>query len=118
MRAYVVVCTIYVVIAGGIVLCVIAAIYAGRHRRLFIEDFGTVLLIPILFLLIAGYRDLAMGLIVWPIVLAVILMYAFAAKVSFVDRPSGHAHRNSKWLFYSALFCAVGAAVVLPPWYE
>ena len=52
---------IYAAIAGGLLLFVVAAIWAGRRGHLFLEDFGAVILSPIVFLIVGGMRDLALA---------------------------------------------------------
>jgi hypothetical protein len=109
-------------VVGGAALSAIAAgILAIRRRGLFLEDFGTVFLVPLAFRVVGMLRsDLHVGfaLIFWPIIVAVLCMYLFSIKVMLVDRGTQNGHRNSRLLFFISLAVVVTAALTVPPWYE
>ena len=117
MHALTAVSAIYGAIAGGVILSLAASFWAGQRGQLFLADFGAVLGAPLLLFIIAGMRNVAMAGIVWPIVAAVLLMYAFAVKVFIFDRH-GESRRNSMRFFYFAVLACLVAAVVVPAWYE
>ena len=117
MQAYAITAATYGAIAGGAILSLVAAFWAGQRGQLFATDIGAVFGAPFLFFLVAGARNVAIAGIVWPIVAAVLLMYAFSAKVFILDRL-GQSRRNSKGLFYFAVVACLIAAISVPAWYE
>jgi len=109
------------IIVGAVGCAFAAGIWAFRKRSLSPEDFGTLVLVPLSFFLVGSLREelhTGWALFLWPIIISVLCMYAFSAKVAFVDAATQTAHRNSRILFLAALAAVAAAALLVPPWYE
>jgi hypothetical protein len=109
------------VVVVAFLLTIAAGVLAIRRRDLHIEDFGTIFVVPLSFLVVGTLRpELRIGfaLLFWPIIAAVLCMYLLSIKVMLVDRVSQNGHRNSRLLFYVSLALVVTAALTVSPWYE
>ena len=98
-----------------------AVFRALRVRRLFWEDLGTLVTPPILFVAVGLTRaDLQVGwaMVLWPIIIAVLAMYAYSVKATAVDSWAPSARRNSVALATVCSGAAILAALTVPPWYE
>ena len=108
-------------IAGALICAFAGAAYAFRQRSLFVEDFGTLFLVPPLFFFLGMLREelrTGWAVILWPIIIAVICMYAFSSKVAFVDPVTRTPHLNSRILLLTCLIGVTALALTVPPWYE
>lgn len=94
---------------------------SGMRGRFQIVDIGTLLLPPLAFFVIGSLRsELHMGwaMLFWPIIVAVVSMYAVALKIFAIDPITSSARPISVGLF---CVCAVAAALLalfVPPWYD
>jgi hypothetical protein len=114
----------YVVLAvliGAPITAIIAAGWAFKKQRVVWEDLGIVALPPIAFIVVGYFRPqihLGWAMFLWPLIILILGLYAFALKVAVVDRWYPTVRRNSRLL--AALF--TGGAVILGstvgPWYE
>lgn len=55
---------------------------------------------------------------IWPIIIAVIAMYALALKVFALNLNPSNPTRVSTELFFVTLIAAVLLALIAPPWYD
>lgn len=106
------------IVAGAAVACLVAGVRAFRNDTLSLYDLGAVVLAPIVFFVVAGVRDTAWAMIIWPLVAWTLLMCAYSVKVFVLDRRTKDAKGNSRRLFFGALAVCLVAGLTVPPWYD
>jgi hypothetical protein len=92
---------------------------APRGRRL--SDIAALILPPIAFFVIGCFRTelrLGLGLILWPIVIVLGLMYVVAIKIVCAHLQPKNSHAYSVALFILSFGAAIVLAITVPPWYE
>jgi len=110
-----------VLLAGpvGALLAIVAARRRGDFRPI---DVGALLLPPVVFFVVAlelKSQAKGVGLVLWPIVIALVCAYAFALKVFVADRALRLSTlQTSKALLLAMSAGALALAFLAPPWYE
>jgi hypothetical protein len=109
------------IVIGAPVLAIVALIMAAQQHRFQFFDVGTLLLPPVVFIAIGSFRPeihIGFAMLFWPIIIAVVSMYAFALKVLAIDKTLSHPVPFSAGLFLSSLLVAIVLGAAVPPWYE
>ena len=103
-------------------ICALWALNASRIRSRFqIVDIGTLFLPPVAFFFVGYLRhELRFGwaLFFWPIIIAVVTMYALPLKAVALNLTASSPKRLSSVLFLGCLIAAVLLAFMVPPWYD
>jgi hypothetical protein len=98
----------------------IAALYVSSKNESFhAEDLVTLVSPPLLFNFAAAVfgRDVAVGAIIWPIIIWQCACYLVALKVALLDlKWPEYATVSSRTLLFLSCFVASVLALLVPPW--
>jgi len=109
------------IVSGAPVAAVSGFIAAYKHQSLHWEDFSAILLAPLTFWIVGFFRrELHTGwaMLLWPIILGVVFMYLYAAKVLALDIWYHASHLRSRIFLGLSLVTAAVLGGLVPPWYD
>lgn len=113
---------LWVVLSGGLAGALLAAIAANRRGDFRAIDVGTLLFPSVVFFVVAleaKSQQVGLGLVLWPLVVALISAYAFVFKVFVADRALRLTPlQTSRALFLAMSAGALALAFLAPPWLE
>jgi hypothetical protein len=112
---------VFAVLVGAPASALWALRVSLKRGRFQIADIGTLLFPPIVFFLAGRLRPeihIGWAMFLWPIIIAVVSMYAFALKVFALDSRVSKSALPSVGLFVVCLVVAVLLAFTVPPWYD
>ena len=106
---------------GAIITVVVCGIVAYRHKKLFVTDFGTVL-VPFIAFYIVGYQrpdfQIGWGLLFGPLITLVLSAYAFGFRVAIIDLLVKKFRVSSFLVFTICITIAMAVAATMKPWYD
>jgi hypothetical protein len=113
---------LWVVLSGAPLGAVVAVLAAKRRGDFRAIDLGTLFLPPVVFFVVASEvksQQQGVGLVFWPIVVAVVSAYAFVLKVFVADRALRLTTlQTSRALFLAMSASALAFAFFAPWWLE
>ncbi len=113
---------LWLVLLGGPTCALLAVITSTRQGSFRAIDVGTLLFPAVVFFVVAlqvGSQKQGLGLVLWPLVVALVSSYAFALKVFVADRALGLApFPTSRWLFVAMSASALAFAFLAPVWLD
>ena len=113
---------LWIVLLGGLAGALLAVVTATRRGDFRAIDVGTLLLPPVVFFVVAlevKSQQEGVGLVFWPLVVALVSAYAFVLKVFVADRALPlTALQTSRALFLAMSGSALALAFLAPPWLE
>jgi hypothetical protein len=113
---------LWVILLGAPAGAFAAVLVAKRRGDFRAIDLGTLLLPPVVFFVVAlevKSQQEGVGLVFWPIVVAVLSAYAFVLKVFVADRALRlTALQTSRALFLAMSASALAFALFAPRWPE
>ena len=112
---------LFLIVIGAPVTAILSAAFAYRRRKLFISDFGTIILPSLVFYGVGALRpELHTGwaLIVWPVLTFLATAYLFGLRILLIDRFTDKPKTNSVVLLCICLLISGLVAATIPPLYE
>jgi len=113
---------LWLALLGGLFGALLALFTASRRGNFRAIDVGTLLFPPVVFFVVAleaKSQQKGVGLVFWPIVVALASAYAFAFKVFVADRALRlTALQTSRALFLAMSAGALVLALLAPPWLD
>lgn len=109
------------VILGAPVVALVGFVFAAKRRSIHVADLGTLVLPPLLFVVVWAFREqlqTGWAMIIWPIVIVVVALYALGLKLLAVDRYAPQSERASKALLAILTLAAVAFALSVTQWLD
>lgn len=109
------------VILGAPLVAIVGLAFAAHRRSLHATDFGALLLPALLFVAVGAFREqiqTGWAMIIWPIVIAVVSMYALGIKLLAVDRYASQSAKTSKALLIILVLMAVALGLLVKQWLD
>ncbi len=107
---------------GAPVSALYALYQAIKRAKFHVSDIGTLLVPPLIFLFVGRYfrpvLQTGWAMILWPIIIVVIAMYAFALKVAAIESRLSNHRAASIWLFIFISVLSLIVSFSVGPWYD
>jgi hypothetical protein len=111
---------VWVLLLGAPAGALVAILVAKRRGDLRAIDLGTLLFPPVVFFVVAlelKSQKEGIGLVFWPIVVAIACAYAFVLKVFVADRARGFTTLQTSRALFLAMSASALALAFLAPWW-